>query len=338
MTGVWKNISRILVVKPSSLGDIIHVFPALAVLKQILPDAEIDFMVNAQFADLLDHSPVPIRKKIIFERKKLGQFRYFLPETIKLIRTLRKERYHLVIDFQGLLRSSFFSFSAGAKYGVCGYANPREKLSALFYRKKAKCTRIHAVDRNVELVNAITGNDLTTPACRIPGKDTAEAPVQGYLLMFPGARWESKRFPAELFADIAAAAIKDGRNVILAGSADEKQLCDQIIKLAGNAPGIRSVAGATTLSELFELVRNSSCVVCNDSGPLHIASILNKHLFAFFGSTDPDKTGPWNSAAKIYRNKTECSGCLKRVCPLKKTLCHDLDREAIIKDILNTEN
>ena len=90
-TAEQNAIHRILIVKPSSLGDIIHAFPALVLLKKSFPQSEFDFLVNPSFAGILDFSPVPIRKKILFERKKLGKVSSALPETLKLIKNLRAE-------------------------------------------------------------------------------------------------------------------------------------------------------------------------------------------------------------------------------------------------------
>ena len=91
------------------------------------------------------------------------------------------------------------------------------------------------------------------------------------------------------------------------------------------------------MSELLELIRRADAVVCNDSGPLHIASVMNKKIFCFFGSTVPEKTGPWNSRAKIYGVDTGCRGCLKRECPHSEIYCHKIDVHQVIKDILNME-
>ena len=90
---------KILVIKPSSLGDVVHLFPALELLRRAFPDRELDFVIHPAFAGLLDFSPFPVRKKILFDRKKLGSWRFFV-EAFKLLRELRREEYELVIDFQ----------------------------------------------------------------------------------------------------------------------------------------------------------------------------------------------------------------------------------------------
>ena len=265
-----------------------------------------------------------------------------MPETLNLIKNLRAEKYDLVVDFQGVLRSAFFAGCAKAKYGCAGFAVPREKASALFYRYKADVKAVHAVERNVELVNLLTGNDFAVPVCNIPqggcSKTELDKLPEKFVLMLPGARWESKRFPETLFSSIASGLSRSGIATILAGSPDEIPHCEKILSGTGNDPLVTSLAGKTTFHDLFELTRRACAVVCNDSGPLHIASILNKEIFAFFGATRPDKTGPWNPNAHIYRLEIPCSGCLKRNCPQKETLCHKLDANKIAEDIINMEN
>ena len=336
-----EDIRRILVVKPSSLGDIIHVFPALVNLTKIFPDAEIDFLVNTQFAGLLDYSPVKIRKKVIFERKKLGTLRGFIPESIKLIKNLRREKYDLVIDFQGLFRSAIFSYFAKARFGVCGYENAREKSATVFYRYKESCSSIHAVERNAELLNRLFSVQYPVSECDIPAVASRAILPEGtpecYTIVLPGARWESKRFPISFFAQIILPLLEAGQKIVLAGSLDEEALCQKIIEACKNHQDIFCCAGKTDMSQLFELIRYSDAVVCNDSGPLHIASIMNKRIFCFFGSTVPDKTGPWNSRAKVYRKDIDCSGCLKRICPKKDIPCHGIDPQEVVNDILNRE-
>ena len=336
------SIQRILIVKPSSLGDIIHVFPALTNLAKHFPQAEFDFLINPQFSGILDFSPVAIRKKILFERKRLGKITTVLPEAIKLAKTLRQEKYDLVIDFKGLFRSAIFSCCAKARYGCAGFDAPREKISRIFYRFKAAVSSTHAVERNVELVNLLTGNNYPTPVCDIPERDynaeILDALPEKFVLMLPGARWESKRFPESFFGEIAGHLSRNGISSILAGSSDEIPHCEKIISASNSDPNIISLAGKTSFKDLFELTRRAKAVVCNDSGPLHIASILNKEIFAFFGATNPDKTGPWNSNAHIYKLDLPCSGCLKRNCPIPETPCHKLDALQITNDIINVEN
>ena len=103
------KVKRILVIKPSSLGDILHVFPALAELRIHCPEATLDFLIHPAFADILDYSPFPVSERILFERKRMGRVSTMVPEFLKLARELRRKEYDLVIDFQGLTRSALFA-------------------------------------------------------------------------------------------------------------------------------------------------------------------------------------------------------------------------------------
>ena len=106
---VSENVKRILIVKPSSLGDIFHVFPAVARLGELFPQAKFDWLIHPSFAEALDFAPVPVDRKIIFRRRELGKLTTMLPEFIELAKELRQEPYDYVFDFQGLFRSSFFA-------------------------------------------------------------------------------------------------------------------------------------------------------------------------------------------------------------------------------------
>ena len=200
-------VSRILVVKPSSLGDILHVFPALQLLRKHFPCAELDFLINPEFDALLDYSPFPVRRRIHFERRKLAGLLSGPAEFFKLVRALRRERYDLVVDFQGLFRSAFFAWIARHRAGaVCGFAAPREKAARFFYARRAAVKTMHAVEKNVELADFAAGSGEKVPDVEIPPpavpSPVAERMRKPFVVVFPGARWPSKCFPAELFSGI----------------------------------------------------------------------------------------------------------------------------------------
>ena len=330
------SIRNILVVKPSSLGDIVHTFPALELLRRHCPGAELDFVVIPALAPLLDYSPFPIRDKILFRRRELGQVVKFVPETWKLLRRLRRHRYDLVIDFQGLFRSALISGLAAPRRRIAGFADTREKGAAWFYGRQIQTTSEHAVPKNVELVNRLFGTEAPVPELEIAvGKNLPPPLMPDYLLLFPGARWPSKKFPESLFAEIAAAAVDRGLTVVLSGSADEESCCRNIASKISAAPGkVVSLAGKTTMSDLFKLCGNAKAVICNDSGPLHIAALLRRPVFAFFGSTCPEKTGPWGATGRVVRRDLDCLGCLKRTCPRPGVPCQQLDFKQAADEIL----
>ena len=329
---------KILVIKPSSLGDIVHVFPALEILHRAFPDSELDFVVNPAFADILDLSPFPVRKKILFDRKKLSKVSTFFPELFKLIREIRSEQYETVVDFQGLLRSAFMVWLTKSCV-TAGFAEPKEKLAAAVYsRKIAADMKKHAVERYVELANKLCGTDLPVPEIKIPEFRLADriksVLPEKYLVIVPGARWESKVFPPEFFASSFEAARKHipELKAVITGSGSDSYIAAEIKNIVTDAIDL---TGKTSLLELAGVMKFSSAVLTNDSGPMHVAAAVKNGVFALFGPTSPGLTGPYGKGNFILRSADAgCLDCMKRRCPAKeKYLCHRIDPEDTGKKI-----
>ena len=328
---------RILVVKPSSLGDIVHTFPALKLLHDAYPDAVLDFMVHPAFAEALDYSPWPVERKIFFERAKLGRAASFCGEFRKLVGALRARRYELVIDFQGLFRSAFFArVAAGFATPVAGFAASREITAKWFYSKKIPVRGVHAVERNVKLVNRILGSESPVPELDVPPPPAGETPPWGvprrYLLLVPGGRWHSKRFPTRLFAE-SARMVKEkfpGVELVIAGGADECESASELRReLGGEA---LDLCGKTSLAGLFELVRHAAGVICNDSGPMHVAALMKRPLCAFFGPTRLRATGPWGSPefCRVFRREElKCLECMRKKCRFGDPPCFGVEARQV---------
>ena len=341
-----KKTDRILVIKPSSLGDILHVFPALALLHAAWPDAKIDFLVRPEFAAVLDYAPCPIERRILFRRKEMGDLRTFGGEFLKLLRALRRERYDLIIDFQGLFRSAVFAGLARGR--VAGFAAPRESAAHFFYHRRiAVNNQLHAVERYVALVNAVTGKNEAPPVGGLPenasGVEEARCLIgtapECLISLIPGARWESKRFPIALFAQIIRRVHAARREAVFAvlGASGDLVLQEELARMLPPDFPLLGLAGKTSLAGMMEVLRSSRLVLSNDSGPVHAAAALGKMVFGLFGPTDPARTGPYGKQHKIYQLDLECIRCLKRECPIDRIspACHRLDGERIADDILN---
>jgi lipopolysaccharide heptosyltransferase I len=322
---------RLLIIKPSSFGDIVHLFPALALMREKLPDAEIDFVVNPEFSSLLDFSPFPVKRRIIFERRKLASWRFF-SEIFALRRELRREKYDMVIDFQGLFRSGFLAWLSRSILRV-GFAGAREKSAEIFYQRKISVSGSHAVERYAELVKKLFSADapLTQPDLPVNTQAAGNLPAlpEKYVVFLPGTRWESKRFPAEFFGRICEEISRRHPDCafVAAGSAGERENAGMISEKVIN------LAGRTTLPELFELLRGAAAVAGNDSGPLHAAAALKVPVYGFYGPTDPVLTGPWGDNCHSFFAECECAGCLKRVCPDGSYRCWQLDTAHIAGEI-----
>ncbi len=335
------KVHRILVVKPSSLGDILHTFPAVELLHRHFPEAELDWLVHPAFADVLDFSPFPVARKIFFRRKELGRISTVFREITALAGQLRAEKYDLIIDFQGLFRSAFFAYIARGA-GVTGFACPREHTASFFYRQKINADmQLHAVERNAALVNTLLNTQYPVPECTLPqGKFPLSLPEKqcGKKLIgvIPGARWETKCFPEELFADVINRVHRDLPDTAFAviGTPSEQGAAARILELAGECSF--SMAGKTSVGQMMELMSRCCCVLSNDSGPVHAAAAFNIPVFAFFGATRPELTGPYSNSAHVYQLNLPCIKCMKRVCQAADRLaCHRLDAALVASDIVN---
>jgi len=329
------NVNSILIVKPSSLGDIINAFPAAWLIRKYMPEASIDWLVNDQLADVLEYLPF-VRKVIPFPRRALGKPSLFLGSFIELMRKLRENNYDMVIDMQGLLRSAFFS-KVTRHSEITGFENPKEKLAKLFYRRTVSPGKehVHAVDKNIKLVSDSLGVKFEVVTEKLPVIEKFVSPLSGKLAaagisekdtcvgIAPGARWKSKTWPPSFFAEIIKnMSLKNHElKFIITGSPSDMAAASEIIRLCPDAK-VFSFAGSTKIGELIELIRRCSILITNDSGPMHIAAILGKPAFAFFGPTDPDKTGPYGQIHSIFAPDIPCVKCLSRICPSENYRCH----------------
>lgn len=297
-----------------------------------MPDAKLDFLVNPEFAGILDFSPFPVDRKIIFERHKLASWRFF-QEYRKLRKALREEFYDVVIDFQGLFRSGWLSFICRCAMRV-GFRGARERTAEIFYTRKCSADlNVHAVERYAAMAKEIFDIDEEPFQADLPVSDSA---VQGlpelpkkYIVFLPGTRWQSKRFPTDVFADIKkrTAAEHPEYAFVVSGGAAEKGLAAEIGR------DVIDLAGETTLPQAVELLRRAAAVVGNDSGPLHAAAALKVPVFGFYGATDPVLTGPWGDNCRFFTAECGCAGCLKRECPDGSYRCWKLDTENIAREI-----
>jgi len=324
---------KILVIKPSSLGDIIHALPFLKAVKDTFQDASVDWVISKNLRGILEDNPL-INELIVFDKDSWKSIRN-IPKTSRDISSLRKtlksRNYDIVVDLQGLLRSGLISLSTPSPLRV-GFADAREGSRFMYNRKVAVNGITHAVDKNLEVARAIgaAAKRVEFPLS-IDDKSrrkirTLLGDIKGYLLILPSARWSSKRWPPENFAALIS---KLSIPCVIAGSSADREICLKIIKdIDGNKEKteqlkIINLCGETSLKELTALIEGAKAVVSNDSGPMHIAAALKKPLVALFGPTDPSKTGPYGwqkkKDLKVIRTGVSCSPCFKKSC--KKPLC-----------------
>ncbi|NOY75208.1 MAG: glycosyltransferase family 9 protein [Kiritimatiellaeota bacterium] len=322
---------KILIVKPSALGDIIHTLPVLNALRRRFPNSIIDWVVAKGLHPVLENHPMIGRLWIIDKNKwkKLGMIKETFAEIAKLRKALKVEEYDLVIDLQGLLRTGLIAKFTGSPNRL-GFASAREG-APLFYTEKIKVDweNIHAVDRYLKLVEPL-GCDIRGVEFPLPpfNEDISlldELPAR-FALVSPSAGKEANRWPAERFGEVAANL--DLPSVVIGdpGSID----LAEIVVANSNGKAV-SVAGRTSILELVALIKRAELLIANDTGPIHIAAALNIPVCAVFGPANPTRTGPYGDIHSVVSLNLPCSPCYakKRDCDWK-CLC-ELDSDLVLR-------
>jgi heptosyltransferase I len=304
------NYRNILIIKPSALGDIVHALPALASLRASFPQTRISWMVRPAFAPLLE-CVSGIEQLILFDRKQLGRWWYSPKSFVELqrfLKMLRQTHFDLVMDFQGLLRTSFFAYCTGCSRRF-GMSAAREG-AAMFYTDKIPPPEnsIHLIDYYNQIIARAGGKILQTQ-CTIKPPDSAIISVRNklaaagltnrsYAVLIPGSAHQSKCWPTERFAGIAEKLTRHWNlSVVGAGTTEEHSLVEQVRQ---NAPvPVVNLAGQTSIPELIALLKNAHLVISNDTGPGHIAEAMNRPTVLIFGHTNPLRVGPYKRLENV---------------------------------------
>lgn len=311
--------SRILLIRPSALGDVCRTVPVLASLRRAYPRAEIDWLVQDAFQDAVWHHP-GLAHTIPFPRHTLGRslLRGRPGPLLRFLADLRRREYDLVVDAQGLFRSGFFAWGTRARRRV-GHADAREfGWLGLTDRVRAPAGA-HTVDRMLALVRALGVDPVadlrlyTGPAERawvrtiepiaraLPPStpavgERADAPTTpGLVVLAPTSRWPAKRWPADRFAALARALLdaESVRAIVVVGGASERGQCGPLLDLASRDPRVVDLVGKTSVGQLMALVQASSLVVANDSAVIHMAVGFDRPAVALYGPTRVDRVGPY---------------------------------------------
>ena len=312
----YKNI---LIIKMSSLGDVLHTLPFIAVLRERFPGARLTWLVHPQFGAFVPDPPV-VDEVIFFDKVKFNKmgicdkWSYF-----REMRTLlHNKKFDLVIDMQGLFKSAVLAAISGCDNRI-GYCEMREGSG---FVSRAVCgphAGDHVIERYLDVARYLgcSVNDIQFPMpdlrkewLAVEGK--SEALKRPYVVLVPGARWETKKWPAENFAKLAEMILRDGKQAVLAGGPEDVSLGSQVAMLA---PGTADLTGKTGLRELGALIQHCTAYISGDTGPLFIATAMKRPLIALYGPTRPDRTGPYGSKeATIITAPVPCVGCLKKHC------------------------
>lgn len=309
---------RVLIVKTTSMGDVIHTLPALTDAARIYPDIQFDWVVEQPFAEIPRwHSRVNKVIPVAWRRWRKN-LRQSYGELTAFYRALRSEQYDLVIDAQGLIKSAVIArLSRGVRCGL-DFRSAWEPLASLAYQRRvAVLPEQHAVVRVRSLFAGVLGYPIPTDTPDY-GIDCGRLPASNltgdYLVFLHGTTWDTKHWPVAYWQALAERASVAGLTVVLPwGNEMERQRAEEIAKVSARV----HVLPKLSLAEIAGILSNAKAVVAVDTGLGHLAAALAVPTVSLYGPTDPQLTGTYGANQHHLAAKFGCAPCLKKHCTYK---------------------
>lgn len=311
---------RVCIIKPSALGDVVNAFSALSALRAIWPETRITWVINASLRGLVDGHP-ELDDVVLYDRARTNFRPRGIATFVRFLAQLRRGHYDLAIDLQGLLRSGLMTAATRAPIRV-GLADAREGAS-LFYthRVSPPPTATHAVDRLLSIAESF-GADISSPRFVVAAGEADRAWAQEVLSGVPtprlmlnmGARWQTKRWPPEHFAEVARRAVaRFGAGLVIVGSPEDRPIVEAFRRHLGAIPLV-DLCGRTTLPQLAAAAAAVDLVLSNDSGPLHLATAAGARVVGIYTCTSPALNGPYGPNATAVETKVWCAASYVTTC------------------------
>ena len=312
---------RVCLIKPSALGDVVHATPVLAALRDRWPHAHLAWVINRGLAPLINGLS-ELDEVILFDRAGSAAGPRGWLQAAGFFQSLRRKKFDLTIDLQGLLRSGLMTAATRAPIRV-GLTSAREGSIHCYTHKIApQPGTVHAVDRYADVARAL-GATIKTPRFLVSISPTDRAWAEQTLAHLPGprlvvnvgARWVTKRWPPEQFAEVARLAVKEqGASIIAVGAPEDQPTVDALrLALGGDAPWL-DLCGRTSLPQLAAVAARSDVVLSNDTGPLHLAVAAGARVVAVFTCTVPELTGPYGPLVDVVKSEIWCAGSCVKTC------------------------
>ena len=337
-----KKIERLLVVRLSAMGDVIHTLPAVHALRTAFPQAHIGWLIEERWAELLSAPGSPRRgarsslRPLVDEvhtvNLKAWRKSLFSVLTVQRVATVwndvRDARYDAAVDLQGAMRSAVLARLSGAR-AVYGAAEPRESPASLWYTRKAIAHGRHVIEQNLSVAEALVGREAKLLRadhsrvlsreipCDLPCDPKAEARIEqrlaehgigDFAILNPGAGWGAKRWPAERYGEVARGLANQGLRSILNYGPGEEEL----VRVAEVASGGTARVMSCTITELIALTRRARLFIGGDTGPLHLAAALRVPVVAIYGPTDPARNGPYGTRNIVLRSAESVTSHARR--------------------------
>ena len=311
---------RILIVRLSAMGDIIHALPAITALRRAKPDIQVGWLVEERWAELLCSRPAEYMaarspRKPLVDWIHVANFKTWRKALLQAQtwremgasrREVREKEYGVTLDLQGAIRSAVAARGTGAKIRI-GSAEPREGPARMFYTRQVEARGAHVVEQALALASAIAGQPLEYADPLFPAGSATEAWAEQFgrdlggrplAILNPGAGWGAKCWPAESFGTVARALAERGVTSVVNHGPGEEPLAEAVRDSSGGAA--RPVN--CTIGELIALTRRASLFVGGDTGPMHLAAALRVPVVALFGPTRPERNGPYATRSVVLRN------------------------------------
>jgi heptosyltransferase-1 len=327
---------KALIVRMSSIGDVVHTLPALSALSSA--GHRVGWLVEPPARSLVVRNPL-VGPAVVVPPAK----RFHTGLALEAVRRLRAERFDVSLDFQGLWKSAAWAWLSGARR-VIGFSADwrREGASQVLVGEAVPMDRraVHVIDKNLALlaavgIDAVGHREFPLPPADIEAAVVAaklrERGLDRFALLSPGGGWTSKLWPAERFGLLARGLRAHGLRSLVAWGPAEEDLAQATVAASDAAA---EASWPSSLLEFAELARRAAVVVAADTGPLHLACAVGAPVVGLFGPTDPVRNGPFSADDAVVRRLPACAPCHKRVCPVHSGTMAEIGHEEVLAAVL----
>ena len=307
-------MKKCLIVKTSSLGDVLHTLPALTEAKKHMPEVEFDWVVEKAFAEIPRwHSAVCDVLEVEVRKWRKNIFVYY-SEICAFKKKLKSKRYDYIIDAQGLLKSAWITKGArGVKYGL-DKLSAREPAASFFYQHKVSVAkRHHAILRVKELFSKVFNYPVIDEVDYGISYKWHKQNAHKQVVFLHATTWLSKHWSLAHWQKLVKLLTKNDIKVLLPWGSDEEKF--QAQKIAGDNKNV-IILNKMSLTELAELFIQSDAIVSVDTGLSHLAAACNAPVIGIYGSTSAKLTGAIGKQVIHVASKLTCSPCFKKICPI----------------------
>lgn len=315
---------RVLIVRTSAMGDVLHALPAVAAMRRLHPEWFIGWVIDPRWMYLLQtaegaEAETGSEARPIVDRIHAVPTQEWKHHPLRLstatgVIALRKElratKYDLCVDMQGLIRSSLVGWISGTRR-YAGRMKPRETPARWFYKTKVATMAAHVIDQGCELLGGAIGERLTAGNVALPLDRVAEAWADEFLerslprelwdrfaFFAPMAGWGAKQWPRERYGAVSVALAEAGYATLVNAYRLDDAVAGEVVKASLGC----AVAAPSTMTQMIALERRAAIVIAGDTGPLHLAAALRRPVVGLYGPTDPARTGPYGCRCRVLRH------------------------------------